>query len=99
MTRDKHRKKRCDMLEKLYQRIEATREDLIALTQDLIAIPTLNPPGENYVAICDYLDSRLTRAGFETTWIRAQDAPGDSDRYPRWNLIARHEGGRPGPCV
>jgi len=87
------------MLEKLYQRIEATREDLIALTRDLIAIPTLNPPGENYAAICDYLDNRLTRAGFETTWVRAQDAPGDSERYPRWNLIARHEGGRPGPCV
>ena len=87
------------MLEKLYQRIEAKREDLIALTRDLIAIPTLNPPGENYAAICDYLDNRLTRAGFETTWVRAQDAPGDSERYPRWNLIARHEGGRPGPCV
>ncbi|WP_292287140.1 acetylornithine deacetylase/succinyl-diaminopimelate desuccinylase family protein [Marivita sp.] len=87
------------MLEKLYQRIEATREDLIALTRDLIAIPTLNPPGENYAAICDYLDNRLTRAGFETTWVRAQDALGDSERYPRWNLIARHEGGRPGPCV
>lgn len=87
------------MPESLFQRIDAAREDLIALTQDLIAIPTLNPPGDNYVAICDYLDSRLTRAGFETTWIRAQDAPGDSDRYPRWNLIARHEGKRPGPCV
>jgi succinyl-diaminopimelate desuccinylase len=26
-------------------------------------------------------------------------APGDSDRYPRWNLVARREGGRPGACV
>ena len=25
--------------------------------------------------------------------------PGDSDRYPRWNLVARREGARPGPCV
>ena len=25
--------------------------------------------------------------------------PGDSDRYPRLNVIARREGGRPGPCV
>ena len=83
----------------LFQRIDDRREDLIALTQELIRIPTLNPPGENYAAICDLLDVRLSRAGFETTWVRAEGAPGDSDRYPRWNLVARHEGARPGPCV
>ncbi|WP_416884210.1 acetylornithine deacetylase/succinyl-diaminopimelate desuccinylase family protein [Marivita sp.] len=83
----------------LFQRIDDRCEDLIALTQELIRIPTLNPPGENYAAICDLLDVRLSRAGFETTWVRAEGAPGDSDRYPRWNLVARHEGARPGPCV
>ncbi|MFA8384962.1 MAG: acetylornithine deacetylase/succinyl-diaminopimelate desuccinylase family protein [Pelagibaca sp.] len=83
----------------LFQRIDDARDDLIALTQELIRIPTLNPPGENYAAICDLLDSRLTRSGFETTWVRAEGAPGDSDCYPRWNIVARHEGSRPGPCV
>lgn len=83
----------------LFQRIDDRREDLIAHTQELIRIPTLNPPGENYAAICDLLDVRLSRAGFETTWVRAEGAPGDSDRYPRWNLVARHEGARPGRCV
>ena len=87
------------MGDRLFQRIDDRREDLIALTQELIRIPTLNPPGENYAAICDLLDVRLSRAGFETTWVRAEGAPGDSDRYPRWNLIARHEGPRPGSCV
>ena len=87
------------MGDRLFQRIDDRREDLIALTQELIRIPTLNPPGENYAAICDLLDVRLSRSGFETTWVRAEGAPGDSDRYPRWNLVARHEGARPGPCV
>lgn len=87
------------MGDRLFQRIDDRREDLIALTQELIRIPTLNPPGENYAAICDLLDVRLSRAGFETTWVRAEGAPGDSDRYPRWNLVARHEGARPGPCI
>ncbi|MEL6571173.1 MAG: acetylornithine deacetylase/succinyl-diaminopimelate desuccinylase family protein [Pseudomonadota bacterium] len=75
------------------------REDLIALTQDLIRIPTLNPPGENYEAICDYLDRRLRGAGFATELIRAEGTPGDSERYPRWNIVARREGDRPGDCV
>ena len=30
---------------------------------------------------------------------RARGAPGDSDQYPRTNVIARIEGSRPGPCV
>ena len=33
------------------------------------------------------------------TFVRAEGTPGDSDRYPRWNLVARREGARPGPCV
>ena len=87
------------MTDALFHRIDAARDDLIALTQDLIAIPTLNPPGENYAAICDLLDKRLSTAGFKTEWVRATGSPGDSERYPRWNIIARKEGTRPGPCV
>ncbi len=87
------------MTSALFARIDAAREDLIALTQDLIRIPTLNPPGHAYLEICEYLDHRLRSAGFQTRLIRAKDTPGDSDRYPRWNIIARREGQRPGETV
>ncbi|WP_299505943.1 acetylornithine deacetylase/succinyl-diaminopimelate desuccinylase family protein [uncultured Roseobacter sp.] len=79
--------------------IDAKRDDLIALTRDLIRIPTLNPPGENYRDICDYLDKRLRSHGFETQQIRAKGTPGDSEKYPRWNIIARREGRMAGDCV
>ena len=88
-----------DLAEKLTHEIAARRDDLVTLTQDLIRIPTLNPPGENYREICDFLDRRLLRAGFHTQLVRAQGAIGDSDTYPRWNVIARHEGARNGDCV
>ncbi|WP_339853736.1 acetylornithine deacetylase/succinyl-diaminopimelate desuccinylase family protein [Roseovarius nubinhibens] len=87
------------MKDRLRAEIEARREDLIALTQDLIRIPTLNPPGRHYRDICDYLDRRLLHAGFETELIRATGAPGDSDKYPRWNIVARRAGKHPGDCV
>ena len=83
----------------LMVRIDGKREDLIQLTQDLIRIPTLNPPGENYGAICDFLNKRLQASGFETQLIRAFDTPGDSERYPRWNIIARRDGTSLGDCV
>ncbi|WP_425467045.1 acetylornithine deacetylase/succinyl-diaminopimelate desuccinylase family protein [Paracoccus luteus] len=79
--------------------IAARRDDLIALTQDLIRIPTLNPPGRDYRAICDYLAARMQAQGWQVELIRAHGTPGDSEAYPRWNIIARHAGGRPGDCV
>ena len=84
---------------RLCDKIEDKRDSMIELTQDLIKIPTLNPPGENYREICEYLDTRLSRAGFATELIRAKDAPGDSNQYPRWNIVARREGQKNGECV
>jgi succinyl-diaminopimelate desuccinylase len=83
----------------LMQAITDRRDDLIALTQDLIRIPTLNPPGAFYRDICDYLDQRLRKSGFATQLIRAHGTPGDSDKYPRWNIVARRDGTRAGDCV
>jgi len=62
-------------------------------------MPTLNPPGDNYLEICEFLSRRLKKSGFEVQLIRATGAIGDSDRYPRWNVVARREGARAGDCV
>ncbi len=80
-------------------RIDQSRADLIGLAQDLIRIPTLNPPGRNYREICDYLAARLLAQGWTVEMIRAIGAPGDSDTFPRWNMIARRDSGRAGDCV
>ena len=85
--------------DRLRQDLESRRDALIALTQDLVRIPTLNPPGRHYHDICAYLDRYLSARGFECQMIRAEGAPADSDKYPRWNLIARREGTSPGDCV
>ncbi len=39
--------------------IDRRRDDLVALTADLIRIPTVNPPGTAYREICEYLERRL----------------------------------------
>jgi len=88
-----------DRRERLLTEIDDRRESLVALTQDLVRLPTLNPPGENYRDICDYLAARLKSRGFVAEFIRAEGTPGDSDKYPRWNVIARREGAAKGECV
>lgn len=78
--------------------VDARRQDLIGLACDLIRFPTLNPPGRMYREICDYLAARLMAQGFDVEMIRAEGAPGDSDAYPRWNMIGRLRNGD-GDCV
>lgn len=89
----------ADLKPRLAAEIDARRDELIALTQDLIRIPTVNPPGEGYLEICEYLARRLKKRGYAVELIRAEGKPGDSDRHPRWNVVARREGRSPGETV
>ncbi len=86
-------------MRELHARIDGKTDELVALTQDLVRIPTVNPPGDAYVPCAEFVGERLRKRGFDVLYIRGQDTPGDSDRYPRTNVIARIEGKRPGPCV
>ena len=88
-----------DKIQELFTTIQANRDHLIETTVDLLKIPTFNPPGDNYLEICEHIETRLQPSGFETIKLRGEGALGDSDKYPRWNVIARHEGAQPGPCV
>ncbi|MGH6913405.1 MAG: acetylornithine deacetylase/succinyl-diaminopimelate desuccinylase family protein [Geminicoccales bacterium] len=87
------------MLRGLFERIERQRDDLVELTRQLVQIPSVNPPGDHYPDCARLLGDRLGGAGFETTYVRAEGAIGDSERYPRSNVICRYEGQAPGPCV
>ena len=88
-----------DKINQILGEIDSRRDDLISLTQELIRIPTLNPPGENYREICEFLSTRLQNSGFGIELVRAKGTPGDSDKYPRWNVVARREGAHRGDCV
>ena len=88
-----------DKINQILGEIDSRRDDLISLTQELIRIPTLNPPGENYREICEFLSKRLQNSGFGIELVRAKGTPGDSDKYPRWNVVARREGAHRGQCV
>lgn len=85
--------------ERLHQLIADRTEDLVQLTRDLIRIPTVNPPGDAYTPCAEFIGDRLRRRGFDVEYVRGVGAAGDSDRFPRTNVIARYEGKGPGPCV
>ena len=80
-------------------RIEAKRDEVVALTQDLVRIPTVNPPGDAYEACARLIGERLKPRGFAVEYVRALGAPGDSDAKPRVNVVARWQGSSSGDCV
>ena len=86
-------------MEGLFKIIEARREELVELARALIRFPTVNPPGEAYQPCAEFIGRRLGARGFNIEYVRATGTPGDSERYPRINVVARYEGTRPGPCV
>jgi succinyl-diaminopimelate desuccinylase len=89
----------AETLEGIGRAVDERREVLVSLTSDLVRIPSVNPPGEHYRDCCELIARRLAPLGFEATFVRAEGTPGDSDRYPRWNVVLRREGRSPGPCV
>lgn len=87
------------MYDKLFETIDGQVDDLVALTADLIRFPTINPPGEAYTPCAEYIGERLKKRGFDVEYVRGEGTPGDTDRYPRTNVVARFEGRGPGPTV
>ena len=87
------------MNENLYKAVDDRLDELVALTTDLIRFPTVNPPGEAYTPCAEFIARLLGGRGYETRLIRGEGTPGDNDKYPRTNVVARREGRSPGPTV
>ena len=87
------------MTDNVLKLIDARADEIAELTAELIRFPTVNPPGEAYQPCCEFIGDRLKARGFAIDYVRGEGAPGDSDRYPRANVVARIEGARPGATV
>ncbi|HRE19750.1 MAG TPA: acetylornithine deacetylase/succinyl-diaminopimelate desuccinylase family protein [Rhabdaerophilum sp.] len=86
-------------IERLFRRIEARRDELVRLTQNLIRFPTVNPPGDAYEACARFLGARLAERGAQVDYVRGRGEPDDTDLHPRLNVVGRFESGLPGPCI
>lgn len=75
--------------------IDAHASDLLALLRRLVALPTVNPPGDHYDAITRLLAAELKAAGLAVRRPRVPDAllrrhlPRDQWGKPRWNVIGK----------
>ncbi|QYM78914.1 ArgE/DapE family deacylase [Horticoccus luteus] len=75
--------------------LDAHTDDLTALLAQLVRTSTVNPPGENYGAITEFLTRELTACGLAAKRHRVPDAflrlhlPPEQFGYPRYNVVGK----------
>jgi succinyl-diaminopimelate desuccinylase len=79
--------------QKVVQRVASMTGEMVEFLRQLTAIPTINPPGENYLGCAEFVGARLREFGYETCYIAAAGRPEHTPRYPRVNVIGRMDSG------
>jgi succinyl-diaminopimelate desuccinylase len=79
------------------ERLESMADEMVEFAQELVRIPTVNPPGENYRDCAELIGARLAKFDYEVAYIEAGGMAEHTDRFPRVNVIGelRNAQGRP----
>ncbi|MCY0868344.1 MAG: hypothetical protein OWQ48_03825 [Desulfurococcus sp.] len=85
--------------EKVLERIREEKNDIIKILRDLVAIPTQNPPGENYEEFTARAREYLSERGVRTEIVRIPDDYArqfveNPREYPRFILLAELKKGK-----
>ena len=86
-------------LDTVLARVDAIAGELVAFTAELIAIPSVNPPGAAYKDCARLVGETLQRFGFETDYHAADGRPEHVPQHPRVNVLGVRRGARARPCV
>ena len=73
-------------------RIDALADEMIAFLQQLVRIPTINPPGENYTDCAQLIGTQLRAFGYDVQFVTAEGLPECTPQHPRVNVIGRMNG-------
>jgi succinyl-diaminopimelate desuccinylase len=85
-------------IERILAEVDRAADEIVQFTADLVRIPTINPPGDQYEACAHFLGGFLKRRAFEIEYVAAEGRPEHTARYPRVNVIGSRRGGA-GPVV
>ncbi len=84
--------------DRIVAEVDRAADEIVRYTADLVRIPTVNPPGDQYDACARFIGDDLARRGFAVEYVPAQGRPEHTARYPRINVIGTRRGGA-GPVV
>ncbi|MFN0109251.1 MAG: M20/M25/M40 family metallo-hydrolase, partial [Blastocatellia bacterium] len=83
----------------IVSRVDELAAEMIEFLRQLVRIPTVNPPGENYADCANLIGDKLKEFGYETEFVTAKGLPECSAQFPRVNVIGRLRGERAKPTL
>jgi succinyl-diaminopimelate desuccinylase len=87
------------VIDRIVGEVDRAADEIVQFTRDLVRIPTVNPPGDDYDACARFLGEHLARHHFDVEYIVADRSDAHSARYPRVNVIGTRRGLGSGPGV
>ncbi|MBS1791181.1 MAG: acetylornithine deacetylase/succinyl-diaminopimelate desuccinylase family protein [Acidobacteria bacterium] len=79
--------------------VDELAEEMVEFLRQLVRIPTVNPPGENYADCAQLIGTKLKEFGYETEFVTAEGLPECTVQFPRVNVIGRMRGQRSKPTL
>lgn len=79
--------------------VDQIKDEMISFLQDLVRVPTVNPPGENYITGAELIGNQLKKFGYETSYIAAEGMKEHTQTHPRVNVFGRMAGSVPRPSL
>jgi succinyl-diaminopimelate desuccinylase len=76
---------------KLEREVNKYRQQIVDMISELVAIPTVNPPGQSYKECVDYLSNKLKEWEIEHRLITVPDG-----KYPRFSIVGSYGRGEDG---
>jgi succinyl-diaminopimelate desuccinylase len=69
-------------------------DEMVVFTQDLVRIPTVNPPGECYAQCAELVGNKLRELGYAVESFAAEGLPEHTATYPRINVVGSRTTGQ-----
>jgi len=85
-------------VDRILAEVDRAAEEIVQFTVDLVRMPTVNPPGDEYESCARFLGDHLRQRQFDVEYIVADGRPEHTARHPRVNVVASRRGGS-GPVV
>ncbi len=85
--------------DRVFAAIDAATDEMVDFTAEMIRIPTVNPPGDQYEDCARFIGQRLHQCGFDVEYLAAEGSPQHVPSHPRINVIGLQRGRALRPLV
>ncbi len=78
--------------EAICSNVDQIQDEMISFLQDLVRVPTVNPPGDLYREGAELIGDQLKKFGYEIHYITAEGMKEHTQAHPRVNVFGRMKG-------